>query len=154
MRIIQVTVLEQAQEGEELAAEEGLAASVTGQRGQRAQHLAAPGDPAVVAFHAPDGDDGGGVNAVGRLDPLQQPGVPGQHGLAVGDTLRIDQTGQVIPDGGGELRLRIEQFQHLRIGYQAICQASEVASLDTGRRRRREQRLQAGVEGRSGGRGR
>jgi len=52
-----------------------------------------------------------------------------EHGLAVGHAFFIHQTGEVVPDGGAELGLVIEEVQHLQVGLQA---GGEVLVAGTG----------------------
>lgn len=73
-----------------------------------------------------------------------------QHGLAVGDTLAVDQAGEVIPDRGGEFGLGIEQRQHAGIGRQAGGETLEVGGLHALGGGLGLQARQAAVEGRIG----
>ncbi|GAE53076.1 UDP-N-acetylmuramyl tripeptide synthase [Xanthomonas arboricola pv. pruni str. MAFF 311562] len=146
----QIALLQQAEQGKQFATEERLATARARQRSQRDQQRALAGDTAVVALHAPDRHDGG------RIDPglfgqaRKQIAVGGQHGLAVGDALTVDQAGEVVPDRGGEFGLGIEQRQHAGIGRQAGGEALEVGGRHALGGGLGLQAGQAAVEGRIG----
>src|SRR5690606_25192661 len=67
---------------------------------------------AEVAFNAPHRNHGRRVDAVRRFHPGQHIRMALQHLPAVGDTLLVDQAGEVVPDRRLELGLRIQQPQH------------------------------------------
>ncbi len=121
--VADVAGLQQLQGGEELALEERLAAPVAGQGRQRGQQRTLAEDPPVVAFHAPHRHHRVLVHAVARGHLVEQLVVLGEHRLAIADPLLVHQTGQVVPQRGGELRLRVEQVEHAEVGLQAAGEA-------------------------------
>ena len=63
-----VTGLQDLQRRQQLAAPEDLATAIVGQGGEGADHVVAADIAAVIAFHAPDGDQYFMVNGIGAAD--------------------------------------------------------------------------------------
>ena len=111
-----VAALEDAQGGEELALEVTLAAPEAGQRAECLDQRVFADDAPEIAFDAPDGHHRRRIDPVGSFDALEDRGMLGQVGLAVGDALVVDEARQVIPDRQPEFRLVVELFDDREVG--------------------------------------
>jgi hypothetical protein len=152
-------VLQDVQRGHQLRGAVAHAPPAVGERGQRTNHIAAADVLPVTALHAPDGRHDPGIDAIGALH-LGQDRFAAQQLLALLDILRAHALGQILPDRGGEFRLRHVQLVHRRIGGDAAkgeIERALVDALGTGIAAERRQplleiRLGGGVGWRAGSR--
>ena len=87
-----------------------------GERRERAHQRPVAAIAAIVRFDAPDGDDGGRVDAVAALRGGERALPFGEHGAAVGNALGIDEARHIVPDRRAELRLLHHQLEHAHVG--------------------------------------
>ena len=139
--------LQDAQRRRELAAKVSLPSPEARQCGQRLHQRAPAQVLAKVAFHAPHADHHVGRHAGLLLDAAQRVLPLGVRGAPVGHALVIDQHGDVVPHGQGELRLAIQQHQHRGVGRQALGEPGEAGGVDGAERGRALQLRQAAAEG-------
>ena len=98
----------------------GAAAALIGERRQRADgvldDLVVLQHGAIGRFHAPDGDDDGAVDAIGRLDAGELRTIVAQRRLAVLHPLLGNGAVEIVPDRLHELGLRARLGEHVGVG--------------------------------------
>ena len=117
-----VPTLCDAQRGVQLFLKKRLPSAEATQRAQGLYQRIAPKALAEIAFNPPDCDHRGGVHAIRRGHTVQRGGMLRHQALALGHAFVIDQASQVVPDGGFELRLVVQLFQHRGVGLNTVEQ--------------------------------
>ena len=125
-------MVEDAQRGEQFAAEEAGAAAFPGERRQRLDDVEVAHPGTEAGFQAPDAGDHAGIDAEPVLHAAEQRTVLLIGGAAVGDALVGDQQGAVLRPGHGELGLVAVAFQHLLVGLHAGERALQCRRGDAG----------------------
>ena len=87
---------------------------------------------AVVAFDAPNGNDGFRVDAVGSADLRECGFVLNQHHPPLADALVVHETCQVVPYVEFEFGLVVEALKQLGLGGDAGEGVVEECAVDTG----------------------
>ena len=149
-----VTGLQDAHGGIQLAAEEGLAPAVAGQRAECLhQRVLAQALP-EVALHTPDRHHSRRLDAEALLHARQRVRVLPQHGLSLLHALVVDQAAEVVPDRCAELGLVVELLDHAHVGHHTSREQSVAGFGDAGRAGFALQAVEAAGEvGRGGGGG-
>ena len=130
-----MALVEDGEGVEQLAAEEGAAAAVVSQRGQRGDYRKAPSVATEIRFDGPQGDDEAGLDAVLARHPIEQRLVLGQLAPALLDPRQRHHPGQVLLEAQRELGLMAIELDHPRDRFDARERAIECLRADAPRQR-------------------
>ena len=141
---VHVAAVDYLQCGDQLGLKEGAAPPLIGEGGKRAEHGQVAPVGAIGAFQAPDGGEDLFLDAILRLDPVQQCLMPVKGLQAKGDAILGDGGVEIVPDGLGELVLVAVAFNDLGVecdppqrrveggGWNARCQCPRPEVLNPG----------------------